>query len=524
MQVEQDEQENISDSEEERTRYVQIRPCSKSIPKNIYSHALSRRQRGLDREVIVISSDSEPEDELQTEQRGDTFVFGCENASPPTGHGLLTSPTQRQVPGSSRLRVQDVSITPTRLSHPTTVAGGNRSDMSTATRSITRVAFDDVIDISTSSDEERGPSATLQNEIKEDLVPWEVDDGSTLILDEPRRARKPLRIPTLQNNEHWNGAEGSVLKDTPLLKRLFKHPGYSDDEDEDNTRDPVPNRPRSIPGTPTLSRNTRGSTSALKAPRMTKKASKAAEQARREVYAQELFDELNECVFDDGLPKETRLVWSNRLITTAGKANWQRTRDGVHTASIQLAMKVLDEDERIRNTLSHEMCHLACWIISAEPKENHGKIFKAWAAKVMRTRPDIEITTRHDYEIKYPYEWKCQECSKIYGRFSKSIRPDECVCGACKVGRLQPLFEVKTRTPRTPKTTANSRMAATTPRDSPHPASPAVDAVIDLTVDVNVVDTPTKTKKRKEKTVVPEVDSEIDAILNRIKSVKIGLE
>ncbi|CAL1696675.1 unnamed protein product [Somion occarium] len=498
MQVEQDEQENISDSEEERTR---------------------RRQRGLDREVIVISSDSEPEDELQTEQRGDTFVFGCENASPPTGHGLLTSPTQRQVPGSSRLRVQDVSITPTRLSHPTTVAGGNRSDMSTATRSITRVAFDDVIDISTSSDEERGPSATLQNEIKEDLVPWEVDDGSTLIL-----ARKPLRIPTLQNNEHWNGAEGSVLKDTPLLKRLFKHPGYSDDEDEDNTRDPVPNRPRSIPGTPTLSRNTRGSTSALKAPRMTKKASKAAEQARREVYAQELFDELNECVFDDGLPKETRLVWSNRLITTAGKANWQRTRDGVHTASIQLAMKVLDEDERIRNTLSHEMCHLACWIISAEPKENHGKIFKAWAAKVMRTRPDIEITTRHDYEIKYPYEWKCQECSKIYGRFSKSIRPDECVCGACKVGRLQPLFEVKTRTPRTPKTTANSRMAATTPRDSPHPASPAVDAVIDLTVDVNVVDTPTKTKKRKEKTVVPEVDSEIDAILNRIKSVKIGLE
>jgi hypothetical protein len=65
-----------------------------------------------------------------------------------------------------------------------------------------------------------------------------------------------------------------------------------------------------------------------------------------------------------------------------------------------------------------------------------------------------------------------------YGRFSKSIRPDECgmstvhdtdsgliqrdihraVCGACKVGKLVPLFAQAA--PKTPKTKANSRMAA----------------------------------------------------------------
>ena len=62
-----------------------------------------------------------------------------------------------------------------------------------------------------------------------------------------------------------------------------------------------------------------------------------------------------------------------------------------------------------------------------------------------------------------------------YGRFSKSIRPDECgmsyvqsgyavnwplrraVCGACKVGKLIPLFTQAA--PRTPKTKAGSRMA-----------------------------------------------------------------
>ena len=73
-----------------------------------------------------------------------------------------------------------------------------------------------------------------------------------------------------------------------------------------------------------------------------------------------------------------------------------RTRDGVHETSIQLAEKILDCDgkrarthdeelsyllgiERIRNTLSHEMCHLACWIIDGAPNEHHGSLFKSWS-------------------------------------------------------------------------------------------------------------------------------------------------
>lgn len=97
--------------------------------------------------------------------------------------------------------------------------------------------------------------------------------------------------------------------------------------------------------------------------------------------------------------------------------------------------------ERIRNTLSHEMCHLATWVIDKKLDENHGKLFKYWcvtqdmrrswtililhtrASKVTKRRPDIEISvfhvprihrtqyiwmalqTRHDYEISYPYKW-----------------------------------------------------------------------------------------------------------------------
>ncbi|KAH9060691.1 hypothetical protein EDB87DRAFT_574906 [Lactarius vividus] len=74
------------------------------------------------------------------------------------------------------------------------------------------------------------------------------------------------------------------------------------------------------------------------------------------------------------------------------------------------------------------------------------------------------LQTRHNYEISYPFEWECENCAKTYGRFSKSIRPDEVVCGACKIGTLRPLFTVRTKTPRK---IANSQMAARSPRDSP---------------------------------------------------------
>ncbi|KAI0032121.1 SprT-like family-domain-containing protein [Vararia minispora EC-137] len=176
-----------------------------------------------------------------------------------------------------------------------------------------------------------------------------------------------------------------------------------------------------------------------------KKAAVAALHSRLSTYASELFAELNKTVFGNGLPESTQLIWSNRLLSTAGRARWRRSKDGVQSTEIELATKILDSEERIRNTLSHEMCHLACWVINGDPKEGHGKQWKTWASKVMRKRPEIVISTRHHYEISYPFQWECNNCAKIYGRFSKSIRPDEVLCGACKTGRLEPLFTSRVR-------------------------------------------------------------------------------
>ncbi|KAI0042748.1 hypothetical protein FA95DRAFT_1609929 [Auriscalpium vulgare] len=222
----------------------------------------------------------------------------------------------------------------------------------------------------------------------------------------------------------------------------------------------------SIPSSPRTPKRARAPP---KTPRTSKKAIALAAQTQRAEYAQDLFEELNRSVFGGGLPANTRLVWSNRLLTTAGRARWHRSKEGVHSTEIELATKILDCNERIRNTLSHEMCHLACWIINQDPKEGHGKAFK----------------TRHDYEISYPYEWECGNCSKIYGRFSKSIRPDEVACGACKTGRLEPLFVVRQRAPKTPRSRSKvgSKLASGTPRDSPRPLlSPPPDADLDALV------------------------------------------
>ncbi|KAI5115417.1 hypothetical protein M0805_004881, partial [Coniferiporia weirii] len=191
--------------------------------------------------------------------------------------------------------------------------------------------------------------------------------------------------------------------------------------------------------------------------RMTKKALEEQKQAQLAAYAQTLFDDLNEAVFEDRLPKDTALLWNKKLQTTAGRAKWHVSSQKVETTSIELATKVLDCEERIRNTLSHEMCHLACWVINRNPKENHGGIWSGWARKVMQKRHDIVITTKHSYDIAYKFEWQCQTvtCKKIYGRHSKSIDPKNSICGVCKTGELLPLFQTRSR-----KTKADSNLAA----------------------------------------------------------------
>ncbi|PTB62504.1 hypothetical protein BBK36DRAFT_1129276, partial [Trichoderma citrinoviride] len=149
-----------------------------------------------------------------------------------------------------------------------------------------------------------------------------------------------------------------------------------------------------------------------------------------------------------------KIVWSNTLKTTAGRANWKReaiiskqTSDsgtaGVkqyrHHSSIELSEKVIDDEQRLLNVIAHEFCHLANFMINGITDNPHGKEFKAWAAKCSQTfaSQGIKVTTKHSYEIDFKYVWACTACGCEYKRHSKSIDPKRHRCGACKAALEQ---------------------------------------------------------------------------------------
>lgn len=183
-------------------------------------------------------------------------------------------------------------------------------------------------------------------------------------------------------------------------------------------------------------------------------AKKAFEQAKHEIAATFL-RELDTTITQGRIAElaestgGVKLLWSNKLNTTAGRANWKRETvrstkpDGTivvvrvnHHASIELAEKVIDNEHRLLNVLAHEFCHLANFMVSGITNNPHGKEFKAWAARCSQEfgSRGIEVTTKHSYDIDFKYIWECIACATEYKRHSRSIDPKRHRCGnpACK--------------------------------------------------------------------------------------------
>lgn len=187
-----------------------------------------------------------------------------------------------------------------------------------------------------------------------------------------------------------------------------------------------------------------------------------------------------------------QIIWSKTLRSTAGRANWKRTaskisgsplKGGVvegpgieikHFASIELAEKIIDCEDRLVNTLAHEFCHLTNFMISNVRDQPHGASFKSWAAKVtahlrkseVEMWREVEVTTKHDYVINHKYMWICtgreqtkameflnveddDGCGAEYGRHSRSIDTAKHRCGKCKGKLVQ--VRPKPRAPASPR-------------------------------------------------------------------------
>lgn len=211
-------------------------------------------------------------------------------------------------------------------------------------------------------------------------------------------------------------------------------------------------------------------------------ASRKAFDAIKHSLATSFLAELDATISDGEIGRLTAstggvaIVWSKKLTSTAGRAHWRREAvrtpaasagsDPVvshrHVASIEVATKVIDDAERLRNVLAHEYCHLANFMISRVTAEPHGASFKAWARKATTAFAlvGVEVTTKHSYAISYKYAWVCvgrqgaavdegDGCGTTYQRHSKSIDVARQGCGKCK-GRLAQVRPVPRSAPTMP--------------------------------------------------------------------------
>ncbi|XP_059051479.1 germ cell nuclear acidic protein-like [Achroia grisella] len=157
----------------------------------------------------------------------------------------------------------------------------------------------------------------------------------------------------------------------------------------------------------------------------------------REQLATRLYIEFNKVVFDNTLEEDLPILWDSKLRSTAGTTTNRLLKnskgDRRRTSSVKLSTKVLDTPQRLRDTLIHELCHAATWLIDGELRAGHGPLWKKWATHALRKFPELgEISRCHDMQIHYKYSYKCTKCGYNIQRHSKSIDITKKCCGYCR--------------------------------------------------------------------------------------------
>ena len=282
-----------------------------------------------------------------------------------------------------------------------------------------------------------------------------------------RRSRKPSEaVSHFLDLEADGASERSSDEATDEGENDGYESSFIDDNDEDDwspsksasegdsSEGPSPPRWRMSPDARPTKRgapsdNRRGVSSVPVPPPPEPVLTGAAFHARRASLTKEWYRVLNAAAFGGALPADLEIEWSNSLLRTAGTTT-MFVKLARRVATVQLSEKVLTDEGRLQQTLAHELCHAAAWIVDGVAKPPHGVVFRKWARRVesnalaVRTaakesglRPwdaGMNVETCHSYEIMYKYRWQCISCEKVYGRHSKSIDVNTALCGCCGSG------------------------------------------------------------------------------------------
>ena len=151
----------------------------------------------------------------------------------------------------------------------------------------------------------------------------------------------------------------------------------------------------------------------------------------------ELFTLYNNTVFDNLLPTNLKFTWNKRMVANAGYAYIVHDK-GERSSKVELAEKLVDTVDRLCETLIHELCHVAAWLIDAH--DGHGEPWKKWATKANKMHPELPpITQCHQYAISYKYTFMCDGCGVTVGRHTKSLCGH--ICSICR-GKAILIYEI----------------------------------------------------------------------------------
>ena len=101
------------------------------------------------------------------------------------------------------------------------------------------------------------------------------------------------------------------------------------------------------------------------------------------------------------------------------------------------AGQVLTSEDRLRDTLVHEMCHAAAWIICGY-RDGHGPLWRKWAENARKRFPELpDIVRCHSYQIEFKFWYRCVKCGYTFGRHSKVTKKRFCLF----ISRLQSVLQ-----------------------------------------------------------------------------------
>ncbi|XP_053110615.1 germ cell nuclear acidic protein-like isoform X3 [Hemicordylus capensis] len=166
-------------------------------------------------------------------------------------------------------------------------------------------------------------------------------------------------------------------------------------------------------------------------------------KSKKEELAQSLYAFYNHSVFEQKLPERMEIVWNKKMRKTAGCCVTGQLKDpeGQRYARIMLSEKVCDSADRLRDTLIHELCHAAVWLLHGV-REGHGRFWSLYAKKSALIHPELPVVSRcHNYEIKYKFSYECSRCKNVCRGGRAHPATEGCSCPgavfACQERRLR---------------------------------------------------------------------------------------